>query len=60
VFEGVAVRALVNTHTPDPQLVTKVTAALAGRRRRPTARSASALNVSFDAASEARRAGQGR
>lgn len=28
VFEGTAVRALVNTHTPDPQLVTKVTAAL--------------------------------
>jgi zinc protease len=29
VFQGTAVRALVNTHTPDPQLVTKVTAALA-------------------------------
>ncbi|NIJ19983.1 zinc protease [Sphingomonas naasensis] len=28
VFEGTAVRALVNTHTPDPQLMTKVTAAL--------------------------------
>lgn len=28
VFEGTAVRALVNTHTPDPELVTKVTAAL--------------------------------
>lgn len=28
VFEGTAVRAMVNTHTPDPQLVTKVTAAL--------------------------------
>jgi zinc protease len=28
VFEGSAVRALVNTHTPDPQLMTKVTAAL--------------------------------
>jgi zinc protease len=47
VFEGVAVRALVNTHMPDPQLVTKVTAALqtdvkaAATKRR-------ALNVSFD------------
>lgn len=29
VFQGTAVRALVNTHTPDPQLVTRVTAALA-------------------------------
>ncbi|WP_404334884.1 M16 family metallopeptidase [Sphingomonas sp. MMS12-HWE2-04] len=28
VFEGVAVRALVNTRTPDPQAVAKVTAAL--------------------------------
>lgn len=28
VFEGTAVRAMVNTHTPDPELVTKVTAAL--------------------------------
>jgi zinc protease len=28
VFEGTATRALVNTHTPDPQLMTKVTAAL--------------------------------
>lgn len=28
VFEGTAVRALVNTRTPDPQAVTKVTAAL--------------------------------
>ena len=40
VFEGTATRALVNTHTPDPQLMTKVTAALqadvvanAGKRR---------------------------
>ncbi len=28
VFEGTATRALVNTHTPDPQLMTKVTSAL--------------------------------
>lgn len=28
VFQGTATRALVNAHTPDPQLVTKVTAAL--------------------------------
>ncbi|TGX54932.1 insulinase family protein [Sphingomonas gei] len=28
VFEGTATRALVNTHTPDPQVMTKVTAAL--------------------------------
>lgn len=47
VFEGVAVRALVNTHKPDPQLITKVTAALqtdvkaAATKRR-------ALNVRFD------------
>jgi zinc protease len=47
VFEGVAVRALVNTHMPDPQVVAKVTAALqadvkaAATKRR-------ALNVSFD------------
>jgi len=46
VFEGVAVRALVNTHMPDPQVVAKVTAALqadvkaAATKRR-------ALNVSF-------------
>ncbi|MET0309037.1 MAG: insulinase family protein [Sphingomonas sp.] len=47
VFEGVAVRALVNTQKTDPQLVTKVTAALqadvkaAATKRR-------ALNVNFN------------
>jgi zinc protease len=48
VFEGTATRALVNTHTPDPQLMTKVTAALQadvvanGGKRRALG------NVSFD------------
>ncbi|WP_213979152.1 M16 family metallopeptidase [Sphingomonas sp. dw_22] len=46
VFEGVAVRALVNTHKPDPQLVTKVTAALQADVK-ASATKRRALNVTF-------------
>ncbi|MDV3459063.1 insulinase family protein [Sphingomonas sp. HF-S4] len=47
VFEGTAVRALVNTHTPDPQLVTKVTAALASDAVGTVGKRKALGNVSF-------------
>lgn len=48
VFEGTAVRALVNTHTPDPQLVTKVTAALEADAVNNGAKRKALGNVTFD------------
>jgi zinc protease len=47
VFQGTAVRALVNTHTPDPQLVTKVTSALAADVVANGAKRKALRNVTF-------------
>jgi zinc protease len=47
VFEGVAVRAMVNTRTPDPQAVTKLTAAVTAEVKGAGPRRALG-NVSFD------------
>jgi zinc protease len=48
VFQGTATRVLVNTHTPDPQVITKATAALQADVAASTAKRRALGNVTFD------------